>query len=138
MNVEFLYNLVDSDVYVTEPLKAKAKLATSIISLMGPIVDETIREKKELLKKNEKQLKMICINIEEMKEKINILSSTYKLLKIKKALLTIIDNLISSGMIYQSTLTVEVKKILMNFNKLTNKEINMSYKKLSLAAEKNN
>jgi len=135
MNTE-ITDIVDVDLYITEPIKAKEQLATNIISLMGPMVDETIRNKKEELKKNERQLKMICVNIDEMKEHIEKLSSSYKILKAKKGLLLIIEKLISTGKIYQSTLTVDVKKILMNLDKLSDKDISIQYRKLSLVLDK--
>ena len=135
MNTE-ITDITDVDLYVTEPIKAKEQLATNIISLMGPMVDETIRNKKEDLKKNERQLKMICNNIEEMKEQIDKLSTNYNSLKVKKSLLLVIEKLISTGKIYQSTLTVDVKKILMNLDKLTDKDISIQYRKLSLVLDK--
>jgi MoaA/NifB/PqqE/SkfB family radical SAM enzyme len=132
MNIEIKTDIADVDLYVTEPIKAKEQLATNIISLMGPMVDETIRNKKENLKKNERQLKMICINIDEMKINLSKLAETYKELKNKKLLLNIIDKLIVSGKIYQSTLTVEVKRILMNLDTLSSKDVSIEYRKLSL------
>jgi len=135
MNTE-ITDIADVDLYITEPIKAKEQLATNIISLMGPMVDETIRNKKEDFKKNERQLKMICSNIDEMKEQIDKLSSNYNSLKIKKSLLLVIEKLISTGKIYQSTLTVDVKKILMNLDKLTDKDISIRYRKLSLVLDK--
>jgi len=136
MNIEILTNIADVDSYITEPIKAKERLATNIISLMGPMVDETIRKKKDELKKNERQLKMICINIDEMKENIDKLAKTYNSLKVKKSLMIIIEKLISTGKIYQSTLTVDVKKILMNLDKLSEKDISIQYRKLSLVLDK--
>jgi len=129
-------NISDVNLYVVDPIKAKENLATNIISLMGPMVDETIRERKENLKKNNRQLKMIVNNIDEMKEQLQNLVNKYKRLKLKKSLLEIIDKLISSGLIYQSTLTVEVKQILMNIDKLKEKELTIYYKKLSLVLDK--
>lgn len=137
MDYEIFNNIPDVDTYVTEPIKAKENLATNIISLMGPMVDETIRDRKESLKKNQRQLKLICINIDEMKEQIQKLSNTYKELKMKKSLMIIIEKLISTGLIYQSTLTVEVKNILIKFDKMSNKDIQIAYKKLSLVMDNN-
>ena len=136
MNIEIKTDIADVDLYITEPIKAKEQLATNIISLMGPMVDETIRNKKENLKKNERQLKMICINIDEMKINLSKLAETYKELKNKKLLLNIIDKLIASGKIYQSTLTVEVKRILMNLDTLSSKDVSIEYRKLSLILDK--
>jgi hypothetical protein len=130
-------NIADINLYKTDPIKAKERLATNIISLMGPMVDETIREKKNTVKKNQRQLKMIVNNIDEIKEQLQDLVNKYNVLKLKKSLLTIIEKLISSGLIYQSTLTVEVKKILMDIHKLEAKELNIFYKKLSLVLDKN-
>ena len=135
MNIN-ITDISDVDSYITEPIKAKEQLATNIISLMGPMVDETIREKKDNVKTNERKLKMICINIEEMKENLGKLSTTYKELKNKKLLLNIIEQLISTGKIYQSTLSMDVKKILMNLDKLTPKDISIEYRKLSLVLDK--
>ena len=136
MNIDIRTDIADVDSYITEPIKAKEQLATNIISLMGPMVDETIRNKKDEFKKNERQLKMICINIDEMKEQIEKLSTSYKYLKTKKSLLLIIEKLISTGKIYQSTLTVDVKKILMNLDKLSPKDLSIHYRKLSLVLDK--
>ena len=71
MNIDILYDIPDVNNYITDSIKAKTNLATNIIDMMGPMIDETIRNKKENLKKNDQQLKMICINIDEIKEQIN-------------------------------------------------------------------
>jgi hypothetical protein len=131
-------NIADINTYITEPIKAKENLATNIISLMGPMVDETIRERKDKFTKNNRQLKMIVNNIEEMKDQLQELINKHKFLTLKKSLIDIIEKLISSGLIYQSTLTVEVKQILMNINKLKSQEIITNYKKLSLILDKEN
>ncbi len=135
MNIT-MTDIADVDSFITEPIQAKERLATNIIALMGPMVDETIREKKETVKNNERKLKMICINIDEIKENLIGLSETYKQLKNKKLLLNIISKLITSGKIYQSTLTVDVKRTLMNLGTLTSKEISIEYRKLSLILDK--
>jgi len=132
MNIEIINNIADVDTYISEPIKAKERLATNIISLMGPMVDETIRSKKDKLTANKRKLKMIKINIEEMSEQAKKLINTQKFLKMKKSLLLTIEKLIATGKIYQSTLTVEVKKILMNLDKMNEKEIGIAYKKMSL------
>ena len=131
-------NIADINTYITEPIKAKENLATNIISLMGPMVDETIRERKDKLTKNNRQLKMIVNNIDEMKDQLQELINKHKFLTLKKSLIDIIEKLISSGLIYQSTLTVEAKQILMNINKLKSQEIITNYKKLSLILDKEN
>jgi len=131
-------NIADINTYITEPIKAKENLATNIISLMGPMVDETIRERKDKLTKNKRQLKMIVNNIDEMKDQLQELINKHKFLTLKKSLIDIIEKLISSGLIYQSTLTVEAKQILMNINKLKSQEIITNYKKLSLILDKEN
>jgi len=132
------FNISDINRYKTDAIKAKENLATNIISLMGPMVDETIRERKENLNVNINKLKMIKNNINEMNDEIQNLSNKYKFLSLKKALLDIIEKLITTGLIYQSTLTVEVKNILMNIDKMKEKELKIYYKKLSLVLDSKN
>lgn len=104
--------------------QSKLTLANNVIKNVYPLFDEVYREKKEEVKQLEEELQKTKRQVQERKQTLENLIVDYNRQKKVRKLLTRIERLVNSGLVYDGTLTNDIRILLKVAPKLSEDKLN--------------
>lgn len=111
------------DVTATSVEESKVVLANNIIKNVYPLFDEVYQEKLSHIGQYKNKLKEKKQHVKLKKEKLEELMADYEREKKIAKLLTRIEKLIDSGLVYDGTLKTQTVILLKVIDKLTNEKL---------------
>ena len=103
--------------------QSKVTLANNVIKNVYPLFDEVHQEKKREVKELEKQLQETKNQVQQRKQMLENLLNDYNKQKKVRKLLSRIERLVNSGLIYDGTLRNDTRILLKVIPKLTDEKL---------------